>query len=561
MHIVFLGNCQAGALSSIVQRFVSPYLEITTDFVDAYNSVDAASLARVKRADVVVAQASTGTPALGIEHVPAGIPVHLVPVVSGAFLYPYQGVVHPAQPTEAAGTIPFQAEYSDRYLAKLYMAKVEPAEALRQYRAFDVATAAAVGRLYEITLEAQRKLDSATGYACADLIERHLGEEQLFQSAFHFSGRIAAHLAAPLCDRLGFDPKYGQRIRDHLRDAPFVRLFVPVHPSIARYFGMRWVTDETRYPYRFEGSFTFDEYVTRFMQVRWSEAMQAGVLAANSREPGAKALLETGLGEAPRSAEGPHALSRILEEEGDLQGAIALQRRAASVALDAEIPFRLGDLLRRAGDLHGAEQAFRHAIELDPVGHPAWSALSAVLEEAGNTDAARNAARLASIYAPGPVRPTTPVRAPAPAAIGAPAGSTAEIVAHIQNQGDTLSDLQGLAGTPGSKRAIEGFMILDDPAASACGLTYQSVRADMSLSAPAMVGAYCGTRGENTPIYGLRICVDATAAEAAHITYEAWFVDGVYFGPMPAGTVCQSASRAPLEAFRLTFAAARAQDA
>jgi Flp pilus assembly protein TadD len=514
----------------------------------------------------VVAQASHGTPQIGVEMVAAGVPVHLVPVVSGAFLYPYHGVLHPANPIEDDGILPFAPEFNDRYLAKLFMAKVEPGEALRRYRNCDVAAEASVGRLYEMTIDRQRKLDAQTGFASADIIERLLSEEKLFEMAFHFGHQIASHLAAPLCDRIGFDPKFGQRIRDHLRESPFVPLSVPVHPSIAGYFDMRWANDDTRFAYRFEGGFTFDEYVLRFMEARWSKALQAGVMAAQRADPGAKALLQIGMEEAPRSAEGPQALSLVLEREGDMEAAVAQQRVAVSRSSDARMPMRLGHLLLRKGDVAGAESAFRRATALDPVSHDAWFSLSRVLLELGQGDAARVAARQAALFTidadtnPAPVSssvagaPVSPRGFEAKAVAIPEAGTTIDVVAHIQNQGDTISNLEGWAGTPGSKLAVEGFTILESPASLAAGFTCQAVLADMSLAAPVGVGDFCGTRGENMPLYGFRVSIDAKAVANLEVACEAWFLDGEHIGPVPAGTMCKAKSPAPLEAFRILFA-------
>ena len=175
MHIVFLGNCQVQTLARIVQRFVPRALGITTDFVDAYNGINDDSYARLARAECVVAQATLQPPPLTHDHIPQGVTLHLVPAVNGGFLYPYQDVRHPCNPPHRYGNQPYTREYNDRFLAKLLIAGTRPEEALALYRTHDVAREAHVGRLYELAMEGQRQLDSATGYACADIIERFLG--------------------------------------------------------------------------------------------------------------------------------------------------------------------------------------------------------------------------------------------------------------------------------------------------------------------------------------------------------------------------------------------------
>jgi tetratricopeptide (TPR) repeat protein len=552
MHIVFLGNCQVQMLATVLQHFAGPYIRFTTDFIDAFSVSAEECRARLDRGDQVVAQASLQPQPLGPELIPPDKKIHLVPVVSGAFVYPYQGVRHPANPVERTGILPFTPEYGDRFLAKLYMAKTPAAEAIAKYRAFDVAAAAQVGRLYEVLIENQRRLDAVTGHSCADIIEQYLGGEQLFQSAYHFGGRLARHIAAPLSDRLGFDAKYGQRIRDHLLDAPFARLFVPVHPSVAAFFGMRWVRDDTRYPFRYEGSFTFDEYVTRYMEVRWSEAVQEGVVEARKGGSAAKPKLEQGMREAPRSVEGLHALAGIAELEGDLHRAIALQRQAASEAVDAYIPMQLGYLLRKTGDFAGAAAAFRAAVNLDGVSAAGWGALRCALLQLGWLDDALAAARQEAVFAldPEPARRSVEqILAQLTARGEANAGGVFEIVAHVQDRGDTLSDIEGWAGLRGSRKAIEGFTIFDDASLDLRELTYQFLDKAGAHGEPVCIGGYCGTRGKGRPIHGFRVAF----AGPLEIFSEASFVDGTRSGRVPAGEICRAPSGAALEAVRMFF--------
>jgi tetratricopeptide (TPR) repeat protein len=383
VHIVFFGNCQVQTLRGIIKRFVAPYYNITTDFVDAYGNVSDSSYERLSRAEIVVAQASEMPPRIAHHHIPANATVHKVPLVSGAFLWPYQGVPHPRAPVVRYGNPPYMPEYNDRYLAKLLVDNTQPGDALANYKAFDVASAAHVGRLYELTLDSQRKIDAMCGYDCVSIIEAHLADEQLFQSAFHFGGRIARHIATTLCGRIGFDPKYARRIDEHLTDAPFVPRFVPVHPSVAKYFGMRWVRDDTLYPFLWEGGYTFDEYVVRFMEARWSAALEEGVIDAREGKPEAREKLERGVSEAPRSAEGWHELSRIVEKDGDLLKAIELQQRAVHYEPSATRLIRFGRLLHRTGDIERAASMFRRATRADPVSLPAWTLLRDTLTALG----------------------------------------------------------------------------------------------------------------------------------------------------------------------------------
>jgi hypothetical protein len=126
-------------------------------------------------------------------------------------------------------------------------------------------------------------------------------------------------------------------------------------------------------------------------------------------------------------------------------------------------------------------------------------------------------------------------------------------VGHVQNQGDTFANEEGWVGRPGSGLAIEGYVIVEDIEVPRFGLSYQAVLRDGSLSKKFSVTEYCGTRGQNKPIYGLIMHLENAYTLAVKLTYEATFVDGSKIRPLPASVVCKAATQSALEAFRVTL--------
>ncbi len=173
---------------------------------------------------------------------------------------------------------------------------------------------------------------------------------------------------------------------------------------------MTWVREDTRYPFLFEGGLTFDEYVLRFMEARWSAALEEGVIDARQGKPEAREKLEQGLREAPGSAQGYHELSRIVEKDGDLSKALSLQQTAVRLGPTADLLIRFGELLSKKGEHERAARIFRRATEADPVSLEAWTALRDTLMQLGRmkrallaaaqvVDLARNPAAAVSVMA------------------------------------------------------------------------------------------------------------------------------------------------------------------
>jgi hypothetical protein len=126
------------------------------------------------------------------------------------------------------------------------------------------------------------------------------------------------------------------------------------------------------------------------------------------------------------------------------------------------------------------------------------------------------------------------------------------LIAHIELTGDRPSGPDGWVGRRGSGLSIEGFMLLLSNSLVA-GISYQALMEDGELSAPCRPGHYCGTRGLQQPLFGLRISMSTELAASFDLVYEAYFIDGSYSGLLRPPVACRATSNSPLEAFRVTI--------
>jgi hypothetical protein len=143
---------------------------------------------------------------------------------------------------------------------------------------------------------------------------------------------------------------------------------------------------------------------------------------------------------------------------------------------------------------------------------------------------------------------TAPVAPPAAAPRSRP-----EIVAHQQVKGDVGAMLGEWIGDRGSKRWIEGFMIVPRTGLTPTDIEYQAVLGRGWLSPWSEGGSLCGSRGMSLPILGLRVRLKGPAADAFDIGYEATFVDGTTARAVTGGEACEAPSLSPLEAFCITI--------
>jgi hypothetical protein len=131
--------------------------------------------------------------------------------------------------------------------------------------------------------------------------------------------------------------------------------------------------------------------------------------------------------------------------------------------------------------------------------------------------------------------------------------SQLRVMAHVENVGDHWADADGWAGLPSSRQRVEGVKVeFADPAAS---LSCQVLTQENVLSAPVGSGVFCGTKGARQAILGFRVNIVGGYSSPLRVRCWARFIDGTAIGPVPGGTLCCAATRAPLEALRIEVAA------
>jgi tetratricopeptide (TPR) repeat protein len=358
-QILFIGNCQVHALSLLYERFAGRGAAETVVFLPSYEDLDETARERLATADLIVEQRTDLPPQADIAGAPTSAERLFVPLLAGGFLWPYAGQPHVRNETPwFMPPGPWNAELGDGYLNRLILQDVPPEQAVEQYLALDVNKARNLDRMLELILDRQRARDEACGYDIASVVERHFRTELTFLTPHHPNLRVAMSFATRFFEHMGVEQAAIERMVLRTPRSPFPRDALPIHPSVARHFGLPYATPETRYRRMNEGSYTFAEFALRYMRNEWCRALAEGL--ANAREKPELALeqLEAGLAERPGSGEG--WLIR-------------------------------GEILRRLGRAAEAEASMRRAVEAEPDEAPHWNGLAHLLAELGRTEEALRA--------------------------------------------------------------------------------------------------------------------------------------------------------------------------
>ena len=379
-RVVFVGNCQAQALTDAFNRFVAPFTGERAFHIPAFRDDDEAHRAALERADVIVELVFDFSRRSDPADLGLTAPVIAVPYVNCQFLWPYAYEAHPRSArSEFSDSGPYPIQLSDAFLNRLMREGVPEEEAAARYLDLDINQKVRLDRRLEMTLALQRQRDEKTGFAVADLMERYFREEPIFLTPYHPSRRIFLHVAQRCFARLGVAEHLIARLPRLIRRSLFLQDALPVHPRLAVHFGLVWANEVTRYPFWLDGDFTFAEFIGRYLRFDWCEDFARGHYhARQGQNAEAIARLRAGLGAYPEADRAWVLLSHVYTAEGALPEALAAAREAVSRnPRDGEYFAHLGNLLTNAGEVASARVAYERAVALEPE-HTPWLRLLAL---------------------------------------------------------------------------------------------------------------------------------------------------------------------------------------
>lgn len=391
--VVFYGNCQMQVLAQAYEIFAAPHTGERVLYVNAGGAHP-----DIARAGIVIDQITPMGDQAPIAGVPAGARRLRVPVVEGAFLWPFSGERHPDSLRRYPGYHPFSRELGDAWLLRAMARGTAPDAAVAQYLALDIGRAAHLDRRREIALDLQRAREADTAYRFAPLIEKHVRTEPLFRTPYHLGSRLARHMLLTLLDAIGAPPAARQAAALYATTSLFGGSDLPVHPGVAAHFGLDWAGPGTRYAFWRETMLNFEEWAHRFVRCEAYPEMDRAVDAVTRSLPGAPALLAAALAQLPDSPWGLRALAVLHLRANRFAEALAAIERAVALHPDlAGAHATLHDCLLGLGRTEDAIDALREEIRRQPFRIPHRMRLARHLMARGRGEEAR--AVLASVLA------------------------------------------------------------------------------------------------------------------------------------------------------------------
>jgi len=401
--LVFLGNCQGRRLQVLYDEKFAPITGDTTEFIGSFDELTPEKRKILAEADVILAQAIDSEHKIAIGKFDSKAHVIEYPNVTGLFLWPFWEDAHICNnPLPDMQDGPYGQQFGDRWLNKKIRAGVKPKTIIAEYEALDVPKAVNLDRLYELVMHRARERDRRTGFDIASIIESRFTDEALFLTPANLELPLFRPLAAGVYERLGIPAETIRAALDALWRSPFPVLHHPIHPSVARHFGLKFIGPETRYSTLSGEALTFSEWVSRYVRFEWNELLffakrkVGGIRHFGAEAQAALDQLDTALKKSIRTASGESGRAYLLNMQGDKIAATKAIRRA--MALDPSDPYIASTLafyLCDQGDFAEAERLARDVTARWPDHADGWRHLGIVLSRAGKYQDATGALRYA----------------------------------------------------------------------------------------------------------------------------------------------------------------------
>ena len=445
LKVVVQGNCQAEAVAraiqiagAIAQRKGLPGVvtKVVLNWAEegrAERKHPQETLDFVKTCDLFVQQIDHGTSQSIADLAPPQALRISYPALRMLCLWPHATQAHPLNkaypPHLRAGPYPWL--FGDATLNRLMKRHPDPDEAFAAYDKIDPTARLDLDRLYELTGEKIRSLENMCGIPVWDFIAENFKKVRLFWDQGHPTWALYRLVLRAVTRQLPLGLEEAD-VDVVLRRYQGARLYwtsqTPIHPRIARHFGLEWCDETTQFRCKSDGFFTHREWVGRYLRYQFDEEASRGewlTFKAPQQQEEGERWLRAALEKSPDNVLTQFHLVQNLRRQGrfaeaapfaqsvaqsaqmgndagvhdDAAGILsrldrlpeALAHAQRAVALDpdnAVYLFRVGSLALRMGDYDAAAPALAKASALDPYDLNSRLSWAEALSRLGRSEAA-----------------------------------------------------------------------------------------------------------------------------------------------------------------------------
>jgi hypothetical protein len=152
--------------------------------------------------------------------------------------------------------------YGDAYVLELMRQGLPPEEVISRYMTLEFSSCLDLDRLLSSTITHMRRNERNSLIKIADYIEQNFRDHDLFTTVNHASNKLLLHMTNEILRILDCE----QIPEDILsRLDVLVGTQSPVHPAIARHFGVGYIDENTRFTIEQGRDTKFSEYIREYV--------------------------------------------------------------------------------------------------------------------------------------------------------------------------------------------------------------------------------------------------------------------------------------------------------
>ena len=266
--IVIFANCQGGwfynklaAMHEIADNFEIKYIP---NFDHPTIKPDEKDIEAIKKCSYLVSQVAVQYPEFKhYDSLPRNCSVIKIPSLAMNVLWPFQqpDPRSTPEPGYEFGRFPYGDSVLNEYISK----NISPEEIVKIYMEMDLNKKINLARYLELYWEEVEYMDSLSDIKIYPVLYRSFKEEKTFDAINHPRNKLLWEVFKPIEDFILLNTGLGTYITD--RDKfphELGNVEMPIHPAIAREFGLEWAGAETKYKFR-NSSLTFEEYIYKYI--------------------------------------------------------------------------------------------------------------------------------------------------------------------------------------------------------------------------------------------------------------------------------------------------------
>lgn len=155
--------------------------------------------------------------------------------------------------------------YGDAFILQMIGKGVAKNEIIDTYMTLDVDEQVGLDALFEKEREMHLEAEKYADIELRHIFDARFRGMRLFNTVNHGSNAMYVCIANQILETLGIEP-IDEGVCDSLTE--LLEPEMPIHPSVIRHFGLRYVTPESRYQVGGHRSLTLEEYLDHYIDYR-----------------------------------------------------------------------------------------------------------------------------------------------------------------------------------------------------------------------------------------------------------------------------------------------------